>query len=239
MDWRNKLKTEISAIISTVVECEYSTDSNIINKNSADIFGLRLLLFHHFTNQPLTKKAFEFQLCSTFNLTERPCEVIENSTLPGADLFLTQEKTKISLKTEGAKSIKSESITISKLMEARWYRDCTNEDLLFKMILQKVCPHLEEYDRIFTLRSFPDYSNRTVRYDLVEIYKNLLLLLSDRKNLEFSARTKGGSVTVSVKDGIERAFSLVFDASVEKVTLQNLPTHRCFQHASWNVPLQV
>jgi hypothetical protein len=72
-------------------------ENDLINEGVVSEFGTRLRLFHYLSDQPLTKKAFEFQLCRTLNNNQIKCAVTENSTLPGADLVLEGSNQKICL----------------------------------------------------------------------------------------------------------------------------------------------
>lgn len=235
MKWQSALLSEISEILNNEVSVTRTENSDLITPERAHIFGLRLQLFHHFTGQPLTKKAFEYQLCNTFANTGIKCEVMENSTLAGADIFLPEHDLKISLKTEGAKSTKKDKVSISKLMEARWFRGCRDSNTLNNLVNQYVIPHLNEYDRILTLRSFP--SGSWVNYELLEIPKETLLALTELNQREILGWTNGGSANLRVNLRNREQYTLVFDASVEKVTLKNLDVRLCFHHATWRVPL--
>src|SRR5690606_21528118 len=77
-----------------------------------------------------------------------------------------------SLKTEAAKGLNPKSITISKLMEARWIRDLGGPEDAPGQVRQRILSHLQEYERIFMLRSYGDETR--VRYDLREIPKDVL-----------------------------------------------------------------
>lgn len=194
-------------------------------------------MFHYLTNQPLTKKAFEYQLCRTLNNNQIECKITENSNLPGADLTIEDSKQKISLKTEGSKSVSREKITISKLMEARWYRECRTDRDLQIAIQKHVITHLRHYDRILTLRSFPSNCGKLVDYQLVEIPTELIKRCGEKSALNFAKRTEGGSTTVTIMNGINSVFDLTFDASVEKVTLKNLYIRDCMLLANWSISI--
>ena len=212
-------------------------ENDLINEGVVSEFGTRLRLFHYLTDQPLTKKAFEFQLCRTLNSNQIKCAVTENSTLPGADLVLEGSNQKISLKTEGSKSLSRKKIYISKLMEARWFRDCKTDQDLQVAIQKWVIPHLSHYDRILILRSSPSNCGNYVSYQLVEIPIDLIKKCGRKSALSFLKRSKGGSATVTVMDEKNPKFQLTFDKSAEKVILKNLYITDCILLANWTISI--
>ena len=237
MKFHNQLLSEVESVIQEKVPFNLVRTNDLMNAEIAQEFGTRLRLFHYLTDQPLTKKAFEFQLCKTLINNDIQCAMPENNTLPGADLILGAAEQKLSLKTEGAKSTSRKKITISKLMEARWFRDCKNDTELMSAIQQRMVPHLQSYDRMLTLRSFPSKSDACIYYQLVEIPLELIRSCSKKDRLRFSSRSRGGSVTVTVATLSEQTFQLVFDASVEKVTVKNLEVGDCHELANWTISI--
>ena len=143
---------------------------------------------------------------------------------------------KFSLKTEGGKSIKPTTIHISKLMEARWIRECNGKDDFCTRSKEKIGAHLAHYERIISLRSF--LTDSSVKYELVEIPMEILLEISRLRPADFSEKTANGSSSATVRgsDGTV-FFVLSLDGSVEKITVRGLPLRLCKIHATWEVSL--
>jgi hypothetical protein len=192
-----------------------------------------ILLIHHATHKEnLKKKAFEFAFDAASQAENKKTEITNNPTLPGADVIV--DGTSFSLKTEGSINLNPDYIHISKLMEARWIRDCKNINDYVRETTQRVFQHLSQYQRILILRSAND--NDTVRYDLIEIPVELLKQVTTLKRKDFKPITKVGSTSAKVKkDGVD-TFTLTLDGSVEKITIQNLSVKSCIHHATWVIP---
>ena len=213
---------------------EVNPKSDIVTPTFASSFLTRLKLFHavHDGDQVLQKKPFEFAFRAASQADNKEAEITSSPTNPGPDVRV--DETKYSLKTEAAQSIKRNHITISKLMESAWTKDCTSlED--FHAGLFRITDHLRSYDRILTLRAFGRLSKGEVRYDLVEIPTDLLLLIGESDVSEFGPITRAGGTTLPVKFREEPAFRAVFDGSDQKITIRNLRTALCLRHASWSL----
>ena len=212
-------------------------ENDLVSYAAAESLGRRLTLFHFLTGQPLTKKAFEYQLANALTETGVEAVVAGNSTIAGADLLLTGNGVRLSLKTEGAKNTSRSSVTVSKLMEARWIRECDEEEGFYRGIKNRLIPHLEAYDRVLNLRSFPITETNSVYYELLELPLDQLLLIKKRDKVIFSDVTNSGGITATVRDEEGVVCKFTFDGSVEKVTLKGLSVERCLKHATWTVPL--
>lgn len=138
-----------------------------------------------------------------------------------------------SLKTEAAKGLNPKSITISKLMEARWIRDLRGPEDAPEQIRNRVLSHLDEYERIFILRSYGGAER--VRYDLREIPKAVLARVADLVSEDFGKLTKANGTSAKVLHGNKVAFTLRLDGSVEKVTVSGLDVDLCPLHAWWEL----
>lgn len=75
-----------------------------------------------------------------------------------------------------------------------------------------------------------------VRYDLIEVPINLLLRMQQLTPDKFREKTTGGGSGADVMNGDTRLFSVRYDGSVEKVTINNLLTEFCVSHGSWVIP---
>lgn len=226
----------------------------LVHSDSADsIFGSlefhkyfsNVLLIHHATNDDkFKKKAFEFAFRGACAAQGRKARITASQTDPGADVIVDGQK--YSLKTEADAKISLRSIKISKLMEARWIRELSTQKDRGTIPQQKITHHLKQYDRIVVLRAFDSTrtdNNRYVRYELWEIPKSVLELVTTLKIKDFTQPTVNNSFTANVQtvktvtEKSHNAFTLRMDGSVEKVTINNLALKCCLRHVSWTIPL--
>lgn len=227
------LETIVAGLSARFVE-DIAKDTDIVTTPFAKNFRTRLQLHHATHEEVFKKKTFEFAFKAASIVAGRTAELDANVTSAGYDVKVDQ--TRYSLKTEAGKNTSSTHIKISKLMEARWIRECrTGADYLANM--GKVQAHLTHYDRVLILRAFQVTAPfRGVRYDLWEIPHALLSRVSTIKASDFTERLDSGTSTVVVKaDSGSDAFKLRLDGSVEKITLEKLPVILCKKHASWTV----
>jgi hypothetical protein len=197
-------------------------------------FRQRLQIHHATHEEAFKKKTFEFAFKSASIASGRKAEMDTNDTSPGYDVIVDGQK--FSLKTEAGKSINPKYITISKLMEARWMREClTGVD--FQRGMKHLMGHFSKYDRVLILRAVRvDEPFRGMRYDLLEIPLSLLKLVEKLLPTDFAPRgEKSGGSSATVKSGNEEGFKLRLDGSVEKVTINRLKVSLCKKHASWTV----
>ena len=244
------LLTQMARGLLKPFEQESNPVSDLATEAFTDYFLNRLLVHHALADERFNKLYFEYAMQGALVASGHDARLTKGRTVPGADLVIvkghdTFETTveKYSLKTEASEGIQPDSVTISKLMEAAWMRgrDATG---LHTGILEKIIPHLNQYDRIFMLRAFSArlQDAPAVRYDLVEISADLLRrvsLLAPSDIVGGTGAKKGGTATIRDAEG-NAAFTLVFDGSDEKVTIRNLRvgvTGPTLLHASWIVPI--
>src|SRR5262249_21781645 len=133
-------------------------------------------------------------------------------------------------------NISTTRIKISKLMEARWIRECeTGGD--FRRGADRILEHFTHYERVLVLRAVTSTSPfPVVSYSLWEIPLALLKRIETLTPEDFTPKRESGTTTAKVLDEVGAvAFSLRLDGSVEKVTVEHLPLSRCRRHASWAV----
>lgn len=207
--------------------------SDLCDEKFSEHFVSRLKIYHALNDDVLKKKTFEYAFARSLSYSGKQATVTENSVLAGEDVSVNGVK--FSLKTEASKTISKRSIVISKLMEARWIRECTDAESILESVQQHVVAHLRRYDRILVLRAFK--GDNVYRYRLVEIPLELLLKMETLSASSFSLRTANGSSRAAVYDGADQVFSLSLDGSVEKITIRGLDESRCFLHGEWEVPV--
>ncbi|WIH03956.1 hypothetical protein KHF85_13975 [Xanthomonas translucens pv. graminis] len=201
--------------------------SDIINDAVLNSLGDRLVEHHGGSRQALSKDRFEFAFERALQEGGFSAELAKSRTNRGHDL--TVDGVFVNLKTEASAAVKDDFIHVSKWMElgrGPW-------DISFQR--QQFLDHLKNYNRIFTLRRLAP-SNGKVRYELVEIPKQLML---DSANwpIEFAENTKQETIPayVRVKDKAGNLkYSLYFDAGSErKLQIKSLSKAECIVHATW------
>ncbi|PLR44765.1 restriction endonuclease [Chimaeribacter arupi] len=200
---------------------------DIFNDDFFEMFGDRLITHHFSSTQPLTKTLFEHAFNDSLNESGIISYLAESRTNPGHDL--TINSIKVGLKTEAARNISKLHIHVSKWMELG------KGEWILEFLLNRFLDHLENYERIFTLRYFK-ISECKFSYQLVEIPKNLLL---EARNAKLELRTesrqnpKPGYGHVLDGNG-NKKFSLYFDGGSErKLQIKNLSLEYCIVHGVW------
>lgn len=204
---------------------------DFLDDDAFEYFSTRLSAHHASSGVALKKENFEHILEHSFKRTGHDAKRTDSMVHRGADLEVDGRF--FSLKTEAAKGLNPKSITISKLMEARWIRDLAGPGDAPEQVRVRILSHLQEYERIFMLRSYGD--DERVRYDLREIPKDVLAAVANLKAEDFGKITKAGGTSAEVKLNGRKAFRLVLDGSVEKITISGLSIDFYPLHAWWEL----
>jgi hypothetical protein len=252
------LLLEMAQAMTIEIEEFVNEGSDILAPEFVTNFSNRLIIHHATHVEKFSKKAFEYAFAAASTSAGRNASVTLNSTNPGEDVIV--DRVKFSLKTEASAGLtRKKSITISKLMEARWIRECKVTIDFARETTYRVVSHLRKYERILILRAYDILSplpkeNQTktlplihdsdaiqalpkVRYDLYEIPLSVLMLIERLQESSFKPRTKSGGSSAKVYAADNKAaFTLILDGSVEKITVSNLVTDLCFLHGSWVIP---
>lgn len=126
--------------------------TDFLDANAFEYFSTRLAAHHASSSVALKKENFEHILEQSFKRTGHDAKLADSMVHRGADLEVNGRF--YSLKTEAAKGLNPRSITISKLMEARWIRDLRSHEDAPVQVRERILSHLREHDRIFMLRSY-------------------------------------------------------------------------------------
>lgn len=224
------LLIEMANAMTVPIGQKIHPNTDIVNTEFAANFSNRLLMHHAVNLEKFKKKSFEYAFAAASRSAGRSAKITASSTNPGEDVSVNGVA--FSLKTEASANLNRDKITISKLMEARWIRECQSTADFARETTSRVVKHLQKYQRILTLRAF-DLPGARVQYDLVEIPLRVLLLVGKLTAADFTPRTTNGSSKADVKDGSRKAYTLRLDGSVEKVTVSDLAVSLCTIHASW------
>ena len=244
---QQRILEEIASTLRLPVKSWVAADSSLLSSDAAKHFRYRLLAYHATHTEILNKKGFEFAFQRTMQSVGRQAEIVENAVNAGADIIV--DGSGYSLKTEASKRINPKKIKISKFAEARWIRDCSDDETA-EATSRHVLEHLTKYKRMFVLRAFVD--DDATQYELDEIPLAVLCRVSTLRNEDFERprpRPRGGRPTGNgnrsrgawVKDDAGNCLFRVFlDGSVEKIQIQNLDkaAANCITHAWWRIPVR-
>ncbi|MDF5730036.1 MAG: hypothetical protein PUP92_18985 [Rhizonema sp. PD38] len=252
------LLLEMAQAMTVEIEEFINEGSDILAPEFVTNFSNRLIIHHATHVEKFSKKAFEYAFAAASTSAGRKASITLDFTNPGEDIIV--DGVKFSLKTEARQDLqRKKSITISKLMEARWIRECKLPADFARETTCRVVSHLRKYERIMILRAYNilpplPKENQTetlpliqdidaiktlpkVQYDLYEIPLNVLMLIEGLQESSFKPRTKNGGSSAKVYTADKKAaFTLILDGSVEKITVSNLGTDLCFLHGSWVIP---
>ena len=237
--------------------------SGLVTEAFARSILTRLQVHHATAGEKFRKTPFEyaFERANRDEGRQVSDTAAGNPTLSGWDVMV--DGVRFSLKTQAEKSLSTKSamrtgesraaVKVSKLMEMEAIRRLDTAGQVIETGVARIAAHLEGYDRILTLRGY-DVGNpfRGVRYDLYELPLQRLRKRLGNVSPEVVTRTgrpkgkgtddgegedvSGGSWKVDVTDVRNRRLcTLVFDRSVEKVTLRSLPVSQCSLLAYWVV----
>ncbi len=197
-----------------------------------EAFGDVLKLHHTMSDDYLDKQRFEAAMERVYGALGH--QVFRPSMCnPGHDL--TVDEIPWSLKTQGDKNIRLDTLHVSKFMELGKGQWIDEGDL--PGLRNRFLNHLQAYDRIFQLRYFNGrVNNATHFYELVEIPK---MLLQQAKNGRFEYMShskqnpKPGYCTVEDLLG-NVSFKLYFDGGTErKLQIKALRKCLCTVHSTW------
>jgi len=222
---------DLAKALQRKIDVKINPNSDLMTPAFVEDFSARLIAYHALHEQKLTKKTFEFVFCGACRAAGSNAVITSSPVNPGVDV--TVDGIRYSLKTEGAAGMTKSSITISKLMEARWIRECESPGDFAREASRRISEHLQHYQRIITLRAF-EYDS-VIEYDLIEIPLSILKYVEKLEARNFTQRTRnGGSSARIVLEG-KQLFTLRLDGSVEKVTVSNLRMDVCRIHGSWRI----
>lgn len=206
------------------------TRSDLLDQETLHNFGEAMRVHHSFSAEPFSKDKFEYVFVKVLNMSGHKAELAPKGN-PGHDATL--DGVRLSLKTQADRSIKAETLWISKFMELGKGHWTDNLDDL-NGLRQQFLVHLGNYDRILVLRTLSKGPKWT--YELVEIPKTLLKKTKQgvlKMMMESKQMPKPGYCYVQNKAG-KALYELYFDGGSErKLQIKNLAKNQCSIHAAW------
>ena len=216
---------ELLAALRTETETWINPSSWILNGLFAEEFQSRLLVQHVFMGSPLFQEGFDAAFVASARIAGRTV-----NAAPDGQRFwdVTVDAAHISLKSSKAKSLRDDTLHISKLTEAAWIQDCRTARLRH----DRTCELFEEYtaevQSVFQLR----YFQKTTLYELVEIPIALFQQVLVLPTSEFNA--DGPTINIPVGQ-VPPDFTLKLDRSDAKVTVANIQKSLCTVHGRWQI----
>ena len=258
-EYQRRLIRALVASLQVEVRFFVNPESDLVTSEFERAFRSKLVFYHTLMDAPYNKKAFEYGFRDALREAGRHADLMVSNTVSGLDLIADGER--FSLKTEASKGIRKNSIVISKLMEARWIRDCMRStDILVSKIQQNLVPHFHAYDRMMVLRIFSRLAEvpavlsadanqdnlaimqqvqRVFQYDLVEIPVDVLRAIENLGPEDFAPISALNATKAKVTYGGADAFTLRIDGSDEKITLAGINTSLCLLHGQWFIPVDL
>jgi hypothetical protein len=216
---------ELLFALRTETETWVNPSSWLLDAAFADEFQSRLLVQHVFMGSPLFQEGFDAAFAASARAAGRKVD-----PAPEGQRFwdITVNGAHISLKSSKAKSLRNDTLHISKLTEAAWIQDCRSARLRH----DRTCELFEEYttevQSVFQLRHFQKASF----YELVEIpitlFQQVLLLPASEFNAD------GPTINIPIGQ-VPPDFTLKLDRSDAKVTIANIQKSLCTTHGTWKI----
>lgn len=219
-----RLKEFIDAL-RTDCKVKMNPDSPFNSDSFESEFRSKLLTHHCFMGAPLFQESFDSAFIAACSHAGHKVE-----GAPDGQRFwdVIVDGRKISLKSSKAKSLRKETLHISKLTEAAWIQDCrtaTKRREHTRRLFESYC---NEVDAIVQLR----YFHSSHRYELVEIPVDLFSQIMKVGRKHFSA--DGPTINIPIGKN-PPDFTLKLDRSDAKITIANINKKLCLVHGIWQL----
>jgi len=188
-------------------------------------FRSKLLTHHCFMGSPLFQDGFDSAFLAACTHAGQQVE-----PAPEGQRFWDAlvDGRRISLKSSKARSLRENTLHISKLTEAAWIQDCRTATKRCEHTHRLFREYCDEVDAIVQLRYF-----RSLQlYELVEIPVSLFSQVLAVSRTRFSA--DGPTINIPIgKDPPD--FTLKLDRSDAKITIANINKALCLVHGTWKL----
>jgi Type II site-specific deoxyribonuclease len=202
-------------------------NSAIVTEAFVAEFQSKLLMHHATHTTKLDRLGFENAFLAASRAAGRATEQAPSRTTRFWDVRVDGEQ--ISLKSEGAASMKADYLHITKLSEAAWIQDVRSAKARHGRMMQLINDFLAAVQGMFVLRS----SSRADGpfYELVEIPVALFRRIEELPVAAFDSDAPRIAITDDAGDIME----LRLDRSDAKITVAKLRKDRCIVHATWQL----
>jgi len=219
-----RLKEFIDAL-RTPCKTQMHPDSHWNSDEFESEFRSKLLTHHCFMGSPLFQESFDSAFMAA---CLRAGHRVEEAP-PGKRFWdVMVDGRRISLKSTKAKSLRRNTLHISKLTEAAWIQDCRTAAKRQQSTQRLFREYGEEVDAIVQLRYFASLA----LYELVEIPVSLFSQVLDVGRTHYAA----DGPTINIPIGKEPPdFTLKLDRSDAKITIANINKELCLVHGTWQL----
>jgi hypothetical protein len=217
--------TEFINALRTPCKVQRNPDSPLNTREFESEFRSKLLTHHCFMGSPLFQESFDSAFISACSLAGHTVNLA-----PDGQRFwdVMIDGRRISLKSTKAKSLRQDTLHISKLTEAAWIQDCRTAAKRREHTFKLFEEYNAEVDAIIQLRYFV----LRRKYELVEIPVSLFSQIFAVGKSHFSA----DGPTINIPIGKEPPdFTLKLDRSDAKITLANINKDLCLVHGIWEL----
>lgn len=188
-------------------------------------FRSKLLTHHCFMGSPLFQESFDTAFTAACSHAGHQ---VEQAQAGHRFWDVMIDGRRISLKSSKARSLRKETLHISKLTEAAWIQDCRTAAKRREHTHRLFQEYCGEVDAIVQLRYFGSLR----LYELVEIPVSLFLQVLKVGTAYFAA--DGPTINIPIgKDPPD--FTLKLDRSDAKITIANINKELCLVHGTWQL----
>jgi hypothetical protein len=200
--------------------------NSYFNKDSFESeFRSKLLTHHCFMGSPLFQESFDSAFIAACSHAGHKVE-----EAPDGQRFwdVIVDGKRISLKSSKAKSLREDTVHISKLTEAAWIQDCRTAAKRREYTRSLFKEYCDEVDAIVQLRYFQSLN----RYELVEVPVTLFSQIMNVGRAQFSA--DGPTINIPIGKN-PPDFTLKLDRSDAKITITKINKNLCLVHGVWQL----
>jgi hypothetical protein len=219
-----RLKEFISSL-RTSCTAHMHSESALNSEVFESEFRSKLLTHHCFMGSPLFQESFDSAFIAA-------CSHAGHQVAQASDgqrfWDVMIDGRRISLKSSKAKSLRVDTLHISKLTEAAWIQDCRTATKRREHTHRLFKEYCDEVDAIVQLRYFQSLN----RYELVEIPVSLFAQVLDVGREHFAA--DGPTITIPIGKN-PPDFTLKLDRSDAKVTIAKINKQLCLVHGVWQL----
>jgi hypothetical protein len=216
---------EFLAALRTTCSANLHPESPWNSESFESEFRSKLLTHHCFMGSPLFQESFESAFTAACLHSGR-----QVAPAPDGQRFwdVTVDGRRFSLKSSKAKSLRRDTLHISKLTESAWIQDCRTAAKRCERTHGLFREYCREVDAIVQLRYFADLH----LYELVEIPVSVFAQVLDVGKSHFAA--DGPTINIPIgKDPPD--FMLKLDRSDAKVTIAKINKQLCLVHGTWQL----
>jgi hypothetical protein len=216
---------EFITALRTDCVAKMNPESKFSTESFESEFRSKLLTHHCFMGSPLFQESFDSAFIAACTYAGHQVELA-----PVGQRFwdVRIDGRRISLKSSKAKSLRSETLHISKLTEAAWIQDCRTAAKRCEETHRLFREYCGEVDEILQLR----YFQLQRLYELVEIPVTLFSQVLKVGKTHFSA--DGPTINIPIGK-VPCDFTLQLDRSDAKITVANINKGLCIVHGTWQL----